>query len=76
VSASVTVEKGVPIPEEKQGKRKWPFGSMQVGESFLVPADVRGPYAVCLAGIANRQWKPMHFVGRATPDGYRIWRTA
>lgn len=69
----IKIDKGVPLHD---ARRRWPFASMNVGDSFLVPADVTPAYAANLAGAANRQYPGMRFSGRQTPEGYRVWRIA
>ncbi len=69
------IEKGIPIPAHNgDGTRKYPFSSMEVGDSFLLngqnPTSVSGA-AISFGKAYNRNQK---FSVRKTPDGYRCWR--
>lgn len=73
------IEKDVPPPRtptpriRRHGKRAtYPFRQMEVGDSFLVPRD--WPNGINASGIGNRDYAPMRFVQRNTPDGLRVWR--
>jgi hypothetical protein len=63
-----SVEKNIPIP------KRWPFDEMKVGDSFLIPADVKR----VTFSVAAKRWANKHgakFTTRKTPEGYRCWRT-
>ncbi|MCK9506690.1 MAG: hypothetical protein M0Q95_21240 [Porticoccaceae bacterium] len=73
------IEKNIPIPAiEKKIMRKYPFGEMDVGDSFFV----HGEKGDDRAAIAARKYahdqkvKGIHrrYVSRAMPGGFRIWR--
>lgn len=71
------VEPGLPIPESRIWRRKYPFKQMEVGDSFFVPGktiqDLKGPlnYARCDC---------RRFTTRRVTEngitGLRIWRIA
>jgi hypothetical protein len=47
---------------------------MKVGDSFLIPADVKR----VTFSVAAKRWANKHgakFTTRKTPEGYRCWRT-
>lgn len=70
---AIVIEKNVPIPV---GGRKsiYPFGEMEVGDSFFVPSiaaqTVRS--AAHTYGLKHR----VKFSSYKEGDGVRIWRTA
>ena len=63
------VESNIPIPG------KYPFAQMQVGDSFLVPQDVKRQ-TVNVAALRYGRTSGKRFTVRMTPEGYRCWRTA
>lgn len=72
------IEKHAPIPNNRAGRGRpaiYPFGLLQVGDSFLVDADAAGH-----ARLAASAWKRNHpgwnYVSRAETSGVRFWRTA
>lgn len=82
---TITVERGVRIwgstrgrPGGKGGKRKYPFLTMEVGDSFAVPVTPatwrKAMNALCSA--AAYVLGPGHYTTRLTPekDAVRIWR--
>lgn len=69
----IKIEKGVPVPK---GRNRYRFAEMEVGDSFLIPPDVKATTGVSMAGAASRQYSPKRFVGRLMPEGRRIWRVA
>lgn len=67
-----TIDKNVPVPTEQRAC-KWPFTSMQVGDSVLFDGEkVNGKaYRSAMAMGARRKQK---FVARREGNGLRIWR--
>lgn len=65
------VEKDVPIPDVRG---KYPFRSMQVGESALFGFGAKATRARRAAGMVGQR-HGMRFLCRSTPEGMRIWRT-
>jgi hypothetical protein len=53
----------------------WPFASMAVGDSFLVPAGVSRPTVAMAMQRAEKSGKG-RFVSRTVAEGVRIWRFA
>jgi len=73
---SVTVEKGIPIPNFRTAPRqgKYPWRTMEVGDSFYVEnttSERFGPQAR-EAGIRTGR----SFTIRKFENGVRVWRTA
>lgn len=77
----IVIEKGVPIPPKQTGRKKgeahgwkYPFKSMEVGDSFLVPnISNSGMVSLC---SRYREAGLGHFVTRSEPRGVRVWRVA
>ena len=75
---SYELEASVPIPAHShRGKPgRYPFASMKVGDSFLVPGNETtakrlGSNSYCWAQYHKNAFK---FVVRQIPDGVRCWR--
>jgi hypothetical protein len=72
------IEKGVPMPETRGpnvGGPKWPWTTMEVGDSFLIPDGAvkpASPYR--MANMARRYGRK--FAVRRVEGGHRIWRVA
>lgn len=67
------IEKGVPAPTDgRNGKAKYPWREMEVGDSFFIP----GITSTVLGGsIANaRRRTGFEFVSRNEGGGVRVWR--
>lgn len=68
----IPIEKNVPIPERAVGpKTKYPFASMQIGDSFFIPGMEKFTY----------HWYPSKKYGhtyrsKKVDGGMRIWRIA
>lgn len=63
----------VPVPG-KDRPFKYPFNTMQVGQSFLAPLYLRHNMRV-LVSYHKRRGRG-DFTCRVTPEGIRVWRTA
>jgi hypothetical protein len=79
VAIDFKIESGVPLPEPVSGRASYPFGSMNVGDSFFVAAahdDLlardRLASAASYFGIRNK----MKFARRKVDGGFRVWRLA
>jgi len=71
------VEKKIPVPEYKaRSTSKYPFASMEVGDSFFVPAiDVAsGKSLRQTAYAANYRIKTMSFKVFDVDGGFRVFR--
>jgi hypothetical protein len=72
---AVILEDGIPIPDTlRKRAEKYPFDTMEVGQSFLLNGGVKNPKN--LAARARTKHKPKRFNAAETPDGWRIWRVA
>lgn len=78
------IERGIPIPARRGASRKYPFGQMQVGDSFTVtPAGFGKPVFIdalqhCMSNTA-RSFAKRHggkFATRIVNDrtAVRVWR--
>lgn len=71
------IEDGKSVPTAKGGvESKYPFGALEVGQSFFIPNAKRGwP----LSSTANTRHKPKKFTQRQVVEegiaGIRVWRT-
>lgn len=71
------VESGIPIPTPGQGRPKYPWGLLEVGQSFIVECE-EWERESCLNSLtscrANAQRRGKRFAIRNVPKGLRIWR--
>lgn len=75
-----SIEKNVPMPASNNSRRIYPFASMSVGDSFLVPtsddkdaaAKKRTKVAAAITADAKRFGRK--FATRQVEGGVRVWR--
>ena len=76
------IEKNVEIPKKAGAfgrPNKYPFGRMDVGDSFIVPFDdedisrVRNRVSQAI-NKAQKKSPSMRFTLRKLPEGVRVWR--
>lgn len=65
-----TVDKEVPVPPH--GNAKYPFGDMEVGDSFY--AKMKRNTVASAASVHGKR-SGMKFIVRNEGDGVRVWRT-
>jgi len=75
------VEKDIPVCKIKSGRpdnrgSKYPFASMEVGDSFLVGQEQMEIKRVISAASIWGKRLNMRFSVLNTEDGYRCWRRA
>lgn len=70
------IEDGIPVAPRASGPRtgKYPFRTMEVNQSFLVPADVKAATIRSAIGAFNKKNKDRKFAVRTTESGTRVWR--
>lgn len=66
---SVEISKDVPLPPPR---RRYPYGEMEVGESFLVGGGVL--QVVCNANYRAGKRLGRKFIARKEAGGVRVWR--
>jgi hypothetical protein len=69
INGEFVVEKNIPLPSRK-GNAKYPWATMEVGDSFLCPTKPANAHS--LANSASKNGKK--FTARTTADGCRVWR--
>lgn len=72
------IEKKVPVPPRAKRSCKYPWDSMEVGDSFVVGQD--GPGKSAMASLCHIMGKKRFdgerkFICRQEAKGVRIWRT-
>lgn len=76
--SGVTIEKGVPLPAPAGARNKYPWRTMEVGDSFFVANISTGGFGGTLAGAAARSGH--RFTQRTVTEngvrGVRVWRIA
>ena len=79
---SFNIESGVPMVSNRRGRKAvtFPFESMDVGDSFLVPCDVAAKNELNnwrrKIAIAKKAFGKGMFATATVGDGIRVWRTA
>ena len=68
---NLEVEKSVPLPE---GKKRYPYASMDVGDSFFVGDGKL--QVVCNANYRASKRLGMQFIARKEAQGVRVWRVS
>jgi hypothetical protein len=66
------IDKGVPIPSKQ--RTEYPWGRMEVGDSFFVEKDEQGRRLATAVKAVNRRVKNKKFIVRKVLGGYRCWR--
>jgi len=67
------IEKNVPLQGTKRGAPpKYPFGEMEVGDSFFVPGKTPKSIGASMANWARRYG--VRFAARSVDGGVRVWR--
>lgn len=71
----ITVDKGIPAPETHDNRVKYPFRTMEIGDSFVVEKNVHKVSTTFSA--YNWRMKPKRFTWKQEgPDRTRVWRVA
>jgi hypothetical protein len=71
------IENHVPMPKPGDGKRKYPWAQLELGQSFLIPCDtweregVQFSLTSCRRGAEKTGKK---FATRQVDGGVRVWR--
>ena len=71
------VDSHIPLPKRAAGRHgtKYPFATMHVEQSFLVPGDVKAATIRSAVGAyAKRYPEGGKFAVRNTEEGIRVWR--
>jgi hypothetical protein len=74
-SGKIQIENGVAIPKMRIDA-KYPWQALEVGQSFLFPAETKMANAYSSAWGASKANAPKKFIARKTDDGFRCWRIA
>ena len=68
------IEKDIPLPPERRGRRaRYPFASMNPGESFLVADASEQLEAIRRAAHGYGQRSGKRFMVRLVSEGVRVW---
>lgn len=70
---TISVDKGVPLPPERNRKSKYPWHEMSVGDSFLYDGGIRTAQSATAYYHAETG---KTFKARILDDMVRVWRTA
>jgi hypothetical protein len=79
--AGIQIDKGVPVPEPKGPRARYPLKYMEVGDSFFVPDTAAKINPVRRAASwATKTYAPKRFTARTVTEsgirGVRVWRFA
>ena len=78
--ANLQVESNIPIPSFKRGRgrqkgvSKYPFSSLEIGQSFFVPGNRRTSGGSIIASWYKSQGRDRIYTLRTVEGGVRIWR--
>jgi hypothetical protein len=71
-SIGYEVEDNVPVPPKKVSRKsKYPFGSMAINQSVLIPEK---GYSAVIGVLRKHKSEGKKFVVREVADGFRVWR--
>ena len=69
------IEKSIPLPERKTRPMKYPFKSMDEGDSFFVPlADGQSPSSVYASISTAKNRLKINLTTAREDGGIRVWR--
>jgi hypothetical protein len=74
MTTNFVIEKGIPKPEGRRGLKKYPFGDMEIGDSFFVPSD-KYRAVINASQIYGKRWERKFSVAKVD-GGARCWRIA
>ena len=78
MSRYYVLEDNVPLPpitrHTAAGMSRYPFETMEVGQSFLVPHESGASAAVLAVQYAKQRGRAWRFATRVTNEGLRVWR--
>ena len=81
LTAGFEVESNVPVPAisryrggRKVGVSKYPFASLEIGQSFFLPGKKRGSGGAIIASRYKSQGRDRIYTLRTVEGGIRIWR--
>jgi hypothetical protein len=71
----IDIDKDIPIPSKATGNklRKYPWDELEIGDSFLFPAEY-GIKACSTRMHAAAHRSRKKYTSRTTPEGVRCWR--
>ena len=72
--SEIKVDKGIPLPPNFR-QTKYPWATMDVGDSFALPGPGQAGRANRLARFATAKYKPKEFVHGKHEGQYRVWRS-
>jgi hypothetical protein len=69
----IKIDKNIPIPKSKrEGDTQYPWGIMEVGDSFFIKTDSKRPPVSTNAAAKRHPGKK--FSQRIVEGGFRYWR--
>ena len=81
--SDIPIEKGIPVPESRAGRIpvRYPWGKMEIGDSFFVASDnperlQRTLTSAARGWVVRSQAAGRQFTVRRVDGGVRVWRTA
>lgn len=74
---SITIEKGIAVPPKPVRGGQYPFGQLEVGDSFVVPRNGHKSWAFVFTAINSAQNKhSIKLTSRLIDNDHRrVWRT-
>lgn len=69
----IKIDKNIPLPKTRVPANAYPFDTLKVGESFLIPGKIAYNVA-SYASVAKKRFPGKDFTCRTVAGGARIWR--
>lgn len=66
----IAIDKNIKMPTSGDGRRKYPWSDMEIGDSFVFT----GVHGYETARTASKRFAPKKFSARTEGDHFRIWR--
>ena len=73
---SYEIEKGVPLAAKRAYDHKYPFSSMEIGDSFFAPCDETARNRITTSVSYASKRYGTKYVTRKVDGGFRVWRIA
>jgi hypothetical protein len=75
LGTKIQVEKGVPIPDGEAPRENYPWGEMELGDSFFLPGDPDRMFdRLSRTARERRRRYGGRFLIRRVAGGARVWR--
>ena len=74
-NGEIKIEKGIPVSRKGHSSARYPFATMEIGDSFFV-VEKQTKLSSLATGFARRNGGQQKFTTRQVEGGVRVWRIA